>query len=246
MTVKEIASYIDHTLLAPDAGKHQIQQLCLEAKKYGFASVCVNPGYVKLAASELADCDVKICTVIGFPLGCNTSKIKAAETKDAVKNGADEVDMVINIGAAKDGRFSAVTSDISAVVKAARKEGTKIGKKIIVKVILETCLLTDAQIVNACLSAKKAGADFVKTSTGFANPKGIDGKLLPNGASEHHVNLMRKTVGDALKIKASGGIRSAKMAIAMLEAGAERIGTSSGVSIIENWDEDYKIELPAK
>ncbi|MCR4954003.1 MAG: deoxyribose-phosphate aldolase [Treponema sp.] len=243
MTLKEIASYIDHTLLAPEAGKKQIAQLCLEAKKYGFASVCVNPCYVKIAATELADCDVKVCTVIGFPLGANSSKIKAAETKDAIKNGADEVDMVINIGAAKEGRFAAVTSDISAVVKVAVKEGEKLGKKIIVKVILETCLLTDAQIVNACLSAQKAGADFVKTSTGFATPKGIDGNLLPNGASEHHVNLMRKTVGSTMKIKASGGIRSAKMAIAMLEAGASRIGTSSGVSIIENWDEDYKVML---
>ncbi|MCR4734916.1 MAG: deoxyribose-phosphate aldolase [Treponema sp.] len=246
MTINEFAAYIDHTLLAPDAGKKQIMQLCLEAKKYGFASVCVNPCYVKYAASELADSDVKVCTVIGFPLGSSTSRIKAAETKDAIRKGADEVDMVINIGAVKDGRFSEVTSDIAAVVKAASKEGEKIGKKIIVKVILETCLLTDAQIVTTCICAQKAGADFVKTSTGFATPKGLDGKLLPNGASEHHVNLMRKTVGNTMKVKASGGIRSVKMAIAMLESGADRIGTSSGVNIIENWDEDYTIMLPKK
>lgn len=246
MNVNEIASYIDHTLLTPDAGKKQIAQLCMEAKKYGFASVCVNPVYVPYAAQELKDSSVKVCTVIGFPFGATASKIKACETKDAVKKGADEVDMVINLGAVKDGRFSNVTSDIRSVVRAAAKSGEKLGKKIIVKVILETCLLTDAQIVNCCVCAQKAGADFVKTSTGYATPKGIDGKLLPNGASEHHVNLMRKTVGHAMKIKASGGIRSAKMAIAMLEAGADRIGTSSGVNIIENWDENVKINLPAE
>ena len=233
MNRKEIASYIDHTLLAADAGVNQINKLCNEARTYNFASVCVNPVYVSVAASELKDSGVKVCTVIGFPLGANTSKVKAFEAKDAVQNGADEVDMVINIGAAKDGQFTIVGSDIAAVVKASKREGRKLGKDIIVKVILETCLLDDETIKNCCLCAKKAKADFVKTSTGFATPKGSDGQLLPNGASEHHVKIMRETVGEKMGVKASGGIRSAKTAIAMIEAGANRIGTSSGVKIIE-------------
>ncbi len=233
MNRKEIASYIDHTLLAADAGVNQINKLCNEARTYNFASVCVNPVYVSVAASELKDSGVKVCTVIGFPLGANTSKVKAFEAKNAVQNGADEVDMVINIGAAKDGQFTIVGSDIAAVVKASKREGRKLGKDIIVKVILETCLLDDETIKNCCLCAKKAKADFVKTSTGFATPKGSDGQLLPNGASEHHVKIMRETVGEKMGVKASGGIRSAKTAIAMVEAGANRIGTSSGVKIIE-------------
>ena len=233
MNRKEIASYIDHTLLAADAGVKQINKLCNEARTYNFASVCVNPVYVPVAASELKDSGVKVCTVIGFPLGANTSKVKAFEAKDAVQNGADEVDMVINIGAAKNGQFTLVGSDIAAVVRASKREGRKLGKEIIVKVILETCLLDDETIKNCCLCAKKAKADFVKTSTGFATPKGSDGQLLPNGASEHHVKIMRETVGEKMGVKASGGIRSAKTAIAMIEAGANRIGTSSGVKIIE-------------
>ena len=233
MNRKEIASYIDHTLLAADAGVNQINKLCNEARTYNFASVCVNPVYVPVAASELKDSGVKVCTVIGFPLGANTSKVKAFEAKDAVQNGADEVDMVINIGAAKNGQFTLVGSDIAAVVRASKREGRKLGKDIIVKVILETCLLDDETIKNCCLCAKKAKADFVKTSTGFATPKGSDGQLLPNGASEHHVKIMRETVGEKMGVKASGGIRSAKTAIAMIEAGANRIGTSSGVKIIE-------------
>jgi len=237
MNKNEIASLIDHTLLSPDAGVYQLNKLCNEAQTYKFASVCVNPVNVPFAASALKDSGVKVCTVVGFPLGASTSKAKAYEAKDAVKNGADEIDMVINIGAAKDGRFSAVGSDIAAVVRASKREGQKLGKKIIVKVIIETCLLDDAAIKNCCLCAKKAKADFVKTSTGFATPKGIDGNLLPNGASEHHVKLMRETVGAAMGVKASGGIRSAKTALAMINAGANRIGTSSGVKIIEAWEE---------
>lgn len=243
MTKKEIASYIDHTLLAPQAGVNGIIQLCQEAVRYGFASVCVNPSYVSLAASELKGSSVKVCTVIGFPLGAVTTKDKVQETEVAVENGADEVDMVINIGAAKDGRFSEVGNDIAGVVKAAEKSGKKIGKKVIVKVILETCLLSDDEVINCCLCAKKAGADFVKTSTGFATPKGIDGNPLPNGANEHHVKLMRETVGPDMGVKASGGIRSCRTAISMIEAGANRIGTSSGVSIVENWDESASIKL---
>ena len=237
MTKKEIASYIDQTVLAPDAGVKEITQVCNEAIQYSFASVCVNPVYVPYAATALEKTDVKVCTVVGFPLGACTSKVKADEARNAVLNGADEVDMVINIGAAKDGRFSIVGSDIATVVKAAKSAGRRTRKKIIVKVIIETCLLDDTTIAMCCLCAKKAGADFVKTSTGFATPKSLDGQLLPNGASEHHVKLMREAVGPDMGVKASGGIRSAKMALSMIEAGANRIGTSSGVNIIENWPE---------
>ena len=236
MTKEEIAKYIDHTLLAPEAGIRDIILLCQEAKRYGFASVCVNPVYVSAAADELGDSGVKVCTVVGFPLGATTTKDKINEAKNAISNGADEIDMVINIGAAKDGRFSEVGTDIMGVVKACKEAGKKLGKEIIVKTILETCLLDDNAIVNCCLCAKKAGADFVKTSTGFANPKGIDGMPLPNGASEHHVKLMRETVGNDMGVKASGGIRSARTLITMLEAGANRIGTSSGSKILENWE----------
>ena len=238
MNKKEIAKYIDHTLLAPQATINQIVRLCQEAIRYDFASVCVNPSFVKVAASELVDTDVKVCTVIGFPLGANTSQVKAFEARQAILEGASEVDMVINIGAAKDDRYSAVGSDISEVVKASRKAGEETGRDIIIKVILETCFLTDEEIENCCLCAKKAGADFVKTSTGFANPKGIDGQLLPNGASVHHIKLMRKVVGSDMGVKASGGIRSISMVKDLIEAGANRIGTSSGTHIIEVWDED--------
>ena len=236
MTKEEVAKYIDHTLLAPQAGIREIVLLCQEAKRYGFASVCVNPVYVSAAAEELAGSDVNVCTVVGFPLGATTSKDKACEAVHAIENGATEIDMVINIGAAKDGRFSEVETDIFDVVKGCREAGEKAGKKIVVKTILETCLLDDHAIVNACLCAKKAGADFVKTSTGFANPKGIDGQPLPNGASELHVKLMRETVGPDMGVKASGGIRSARTLKAMIDAGANRIGTSSGVKILEAWE----------
>ncbi len=212
--------------------------MCQEAKRYGFASVCVNPVYVSSAADELEGSGVKVCTVVGFPLGATTTKAKISESLDAIENGADEIDMVINIGAAKDGRFTEVGTDIQGVVDACKEAGKKLGKNIVVKTILETCLLDDNAIVNCCLYAKKAGADFVKTSTGFANPKGVDGMPLPNGASESHVKLMRETVGDDMGVKASGGIRSARTLITMLEAGASRIGTSSGATIIENWNEN--------
>lgn len=243
MTKKEIASYIDHTLLAPQAGINQIVRLCQEALRYDFASVCVNPVYVSAAKNELEASSVKICTVVGFPLGAVTTTDKINEAVNAIHNGADEIDMVIKIGAAKDGRFSEVAADILDLVNACKDAGDKAGKKIILKTILETCLLDDDEIVNCCLCAKKAGADFVKTSTGFATPKAIDGKLLANGASEHHVKLMRETVGPDMGVKASGGIRSAKTAISMLEAGANRIGTSSGVVIVDNWDESVSVKV---
>ena len=241
MTKEELAKYIDHTLLAPQAGIREIVQLCQEAKRYGFASVCVNPVYVSSAADELEGSGVKVCTVVGFPLGATTTKAKISESLDAIENGADEIDMVINIGAAKDGRFTEVGTDIQGVVDACKEAGKKLGKNIVVTTILANCLLDDNAIVICCLYAKKAGADFVKTSTGFANPKGVDGMPLPNGASESHVKLMRETVGDDMGVKASGGIRSARTLITMLEAGASRIGTSSGATIIENWNENNPV-----
>ena len=235
MTKLEIASYIDHTLLAPNAGVHDISKLCAEAAAYHFASVCINPSYVELASELLKDSSVKVCTVIGFPLGATPSAVKAFETRTCIQNGADEVDMVINIGAARDGRFSEVGKDIADVVDAARDEGKKLNKSIVVKVILETCFLSDKAIESCCLCAKKAGADFVKTSTGFASPKDKDGKPLPNGATAHHVALMRKTVGPDMGVKASGGVRTSKAALEMVEAGANRIGTSSGIAILKDF-----------
>ncbi len=213
-TKASIAKTIDHTILKAIATEQQIRELCAEAKANGFASVCVNPCWVPLCAKELSNSKVLVCTVIGFPLGANATAIKVEETKLAVKQGADEVDMVINIGAAKAGDWKTVEEDIRAVVKAAEKAT--------VKVIIETCYLTDAEKVKACEASMKAGAHFVKTSTGFGT----------GGATAEDVRLMRKTVGDALKVKASGGIRSYHDAIQMLEAGADRLGASSGVTIV--------------
>ncbi|AGT32838.1 deoxyribose-phosphate aldolase [Geobacillus genomosp. 3] len=211
----DIAKMIDHTLLKPEATEEQIIQLCQEAKQYGFASVCVNPAWVKTAAQELSGTDVRVCTVIGFPLGATTPETKAFETNNAIENGAREVDMVINIGALKSGADELVERDIRAVVEAA--DG-----KALVKVIIETALLTDDEKVRACQLAVKAGADYVKTSTGFSG----------GGATVEDVVLMRRTVGDKVGVKASGGVRDRKTAETMMEAGATRIGTSSGVAIV--------------
>lgn len=211
----KLNKYIDHTLLKPDASQEQIETLIEEAKKYDFASVCVNPTWVNFAAQSLKGTDVKVCTVIGFPLGANTPELKAFETSDAIQNGANEVDMVINIGALKSRNFDLVERDIRAVVEAAK--GT------LVKVIIETCLLTDDEKVKACQIAQKAGADFVKTSTGFST----------GGATVADVALMRKTVGPDMGVKASGGARSYEDALAFIKAGATRIGASSGVAIME-------------
>jgi len=208
-----IAAMIDHTLLKAQATSKEIEQLCEEARIHGFASVCVNPYYVPLAASLLQDAVPKVCTVIGFPLGMTTTATKAEETKDAIRNGAEEIDMVINVGALKEGRYEFVQQDIAAVVTAAN--GT------LVKVILETCLLTKEEIVRACELSKAVGAQFVKTSTGFST----------GGATEEDVRLMKSTVGDALEVKASGGVRTRDDALRMIEAGATRIGTSNGVAI---------------
>lgn len=237
MTKNEIAGMIDHTLLAPNAPVSKVEQLCQEAAKNHFASVCVNPVFVPLAATSLKDTGVKVCTVVGFPLGATPTEVKVFEAVNAIKNGADEIDMVIDVSAAVDGRFSIVGSDIAGVVEGCRKAGEEAGKKIIVKTILETCYLSDKTIVTCSQLAKKAGADFVKTSTGFGTPKAADGTALPNGASEHHVALMREAVGPEMGVKASGGIRSARVAKAMVQAGANRIGTSSGVLILETWED---------
>ncbi|MGE7023477.1 deoxyribose-phosphate aldolase [Solibacillus cecembensis] len=208
------AKMIDHTLLKAEATVEQVQKICDEAKQYVFASVCVNPTWVKFCAEQLAGTEVKVCTVIGFPLGASTSAVKAYETKDAIANGAGEIDMVINIGALKDSQFNVVLEDIKAVVNAAN--GT------LVKVIIETCLLTDAEKVKACELAVEAGADFVKTSTGFST----------GGATAEDIALMRKTVGPTIGVKASGGVRSLEDMKAMIDNGATRIGASSGVAIM--------------
>jgi deoxyribose-phosphate aldolase len=219
-TKASLAKTIDHTLLKAIGTADQVKELCVEAKKYGFASVCVNPTWVPLCAKELAGSGVMVCTVIGFPLGANRSETKAFEARLAVQEGAQEVDMVINIGLAKAGDFKGVEDDIHAVVGAVAGKAT-------VKVIIETCYLTDLEKVKACQAAAKAGAQFVKTSTGFGT----------GGASPEDVKLMKKTVGEGLKVKASGGIRSYHDAILMLDAGADRIGASSGVAIISELPE---------
>lgn len=222
--MSNIASMIDHTALKPELTKEDILKLCEEAKEYQFASVCVNPTWVKTAAEVLKGTDVKVCTVIGFPLGATTPETKVFETKNAIENGATEVDMVINIGALKDKNYELVEEDIRAVVNAAKG-------KALTKVIIETCLLTDEEKVKACELSVKAGADFVKTSTGFST----------GGATVDDVQLMRKTVGKEVGVKASGGVRDAKTAQMMIEAGATRIGASSGVAIVkgETSNSDY-------
>ena len=205
---------IDHTILNADATKDAVIKVIDEAKKYEFASVCLEPCWVSLAAERLQDSPVKVCTVIGFPLGANTKTVKAFEAKEAVENGADEVDMVLNIGALKSGDEAMVLEDMKAVREAA--------KNAVVKVILETCLLTDEEKKKACALAKEAGLDFVKTSTGFSTA----------GATVEDVKLMRDAVGDTMGVKASGGIRDTKTAEAMIAAGASRIGASKSIAII--------------
>ena len=213
--MKDIQSYIDNTLLKPDAMPEQIEKICAESREYGFASVCVNPAYVPLAAKCLSGSGVKVCTVIGFPLGMNQTEVKAFEASLAEKQGAEELDMVINVGRLKAGDDEYVKKDIEAVVAAAN------GK--LVKVIIETSLLTDEEKVRACRIAKAAGADFVKTSTGFSG----------GGANVHDIALMRETVGPEMGVKASGGVRDFESAKALIEAGATRIGASSGKKIVE-------------
>lgn len=215
MNNNDLAKTIDHTLLKADSTKEEIKTLCEEAREYNFATVCVNPYWVKTARELLEGSDVGVTTVIGFPLGASTSAIKAAETRDAIENGATEVDMVMNIGAFKSGDEDAVAADMKAVVGAA-------AGKAVVKVILETGFLDTAEIEAACLLAKKAGVDFVKTSTGFG----------PGAATIEAVETMRETVGEDIGVKASGGVRDRAAAEAMIAAGATRIGASAGIAIV--------------
>lgn len=219
MNMDSIVKLIDHTLLKPDVKKEFVEKLCEEAKTYKFASVCVNPYWVKYCYNLLKDTSVKVCTVIGFPLGASATKTKVFEAEQAIEDGATEIDMVINIGELKSGNYEVVKNDIEQVVKVCKE-------KALVKVIIETCLLNDEEKIITCKLAKEAGADFVKTSTGFST----------GGASVHDILLMKKTVGDDMGIKASGGIRDLKTAIEMINAGATRIGTSSSVSIVSNLD----------
>ncbi|SEN89237.1 deoxyribose-phosphate aldolase [Amphibacillus marinus] len=221
---KALAKLIDHTALKADTTKEQILELCTEAKAYGFFSVCVNPTWVKLAAEQLAGSEVAVCTVIGFPLGASTPEVKAFETKNAIANGATEVDMVINIGALKDKDYQLVEEDIRAVVDAANE-------KALVKVIIETSLLTDEEKVKVCQLAVSAGTDYVKTSTGFST----------GGATVADIALMRQTVGSDIGVKASGGVRDQNGAQAVVDAGATRIGASAGIAIVkgETTDSDY-------
>ncbi|RAP30532.1 deoxyribose-phosphate aldolase [Brevibacillus laterosporus] len=217
MSKESVAKYIDHTALKPETTKEMIVKLCEEAKEYRFASVCVNPTWVSLCAELLKEApEVNVCTVIGFPLGANTPQLKAYETTNAIENGATEVDMVVNVGALKDKNDQLVEQDILAVVEAAKG-------KALVKVIIEACLLTEEEKVRACELSVKAGADFVKTSTGFST----------GGATVEDIALMRKTVGPDVGVKASGGIRSYADVKKMLQAGASRIGASAGVSIVK-------------
>jgi len=213
--MNEIAKYIDHTFLKANGTKEQVIRVCDEARRFGFAAVCTNPVFTLVAAEALKGSNVKVCTVVGFPLGATTTEVKVFETQQAVNNGAQEIDMVINIGALKAGELAIVENDIAAVVKAAGDA--------IVKVIIETCYLSEKEKEKACMAAFEAGAHFIKTSTGFGT----------NGATEEDVKLIKKIVGDKMYVKASGGIREIDAALRMIKAGAARIGTSSGVEICE-------------
>lgn len=209
----------DHTLLKADASHSDILKLCREAEEYGFASVCVNSCYVHFAAKKLTDSDVKVTAVAGFPLGAASTAAKTAEVKDAVENGANEIDVVINIGALKDGKYDYIRNELSFIANICHE------KNAILKVILETCLLTDEEITTACILAKQSHADYVKTSTGFNIA----------GATVHHVKLMRRICGDDMKIKASGGIKTLKDAIELINAGADRLGCSASVTIMNEY-----------
>ncbi len=219
MTIENLNKYFDHTILKPEASEKDVITLCGEAKEYNFFSVCVNSSMVPLVKKELAESEEKVCAVIGFPLGACDTASKIFETEQCVRNGAEEIDMVIHVGALKEGRFDYVKEDIKAVVIAAKGKAD-------VKVILETCLLTDEEIVKACELSEAAGARFVKTSTGFSK----------GGATKEAVALMRKTVGDRMLVKASGGIRTLEDCIVMIEAGADRIGASASVTIMEDFN----------
>ena len=216
MNNKDLAKMIDHTILKAEATEKEVEKLCKEALEYNFASVCLNPSMVEKAAGILKGSDVKVCTVIGFPLGATTTEVKAFETDDVIKKGATEVDMVINVGKLKDGDLNYIKKDIEAVVNVAKGRA-------LTKVIIETCLLTDEEKVTACKLSKEAGADFVKTSTGFST----------GGATKEDIKLMRETVGPDVGVKASGGVRTREDAESMIENGATRIGASASIAICE-------------
>lgn len=216
----KLEKYIDHTILKPEATVEGVKKICKEAIEYGFASVCINPFYTKLVSEELKGTDIKTCVVIGFPLGANTKEVKAFEANQAIELGAEEVDMVINVGALKDKNYEVVREDIEAVVKV-------VAKRALVKVIIETCLLTDEEKIKACEISKAAEVDFVKTSTGFSTA----------GATSHDVALMRKTVGEKIGVKASGGIRDYAKAVEMVKAGASRLGVSASIAIVNSSNE---------
>jgi len=222
--IKKLAKIFDHTNLKPEATKEDIKNLCEEAIKYNFGAVCINPTNIKIAKQFLNGTEVEICTVIGFPLGATLSEVKAFETRKAIEKGANEIDMVINIGAMKSGNYKLVEDDIAAVVQAAGGKLTK--------VILETCFLTNDEIIKACEISQKAGADFVKTSTGFG----------PAGAKVEHIKIMRQTVGESMGVKASGGIRDYETVRKIIEAGASRIGASSSIKIIEQYKQLLGLE----
>jgi len=211
----DIAKYIDHTILKPETKKEEIKKICEEAKEYGFFSVCVNGSNVAFAYDQLKGTDVKVAAVVGFPLGATTKEVKAFEAKQAIENGAQEIDMVVNVGAIKSNKYEVVKEDIKAVVEAAKG-------KALVKVILETCLLTDEEKIKVCQICKEVNADFVKTSTGFST----------GGATVHDIKLMRETVGSDMGVKASGAVRTTEDAKAVIEAGASRIGASSSIAIV--------------
>ncbi|MCB2204373.1 deoxyribose-phosphate aldolase [bacterium] len=214
----ELAGRIDHTLLKPEAGERDILRLCDEARQYGFASVCVNPSWVRLCANVLQESAPRVCTVIGFPLGANRTDVKVRETENAAADGAGEFDMVLHVGRLREGDYAYVENDIASVAHAARQSVDEA----IIKVILETCLLSDTEVIEACNLAVNAGAEFVKTSTGFSS----------GGATVEAVRLMRSTVGESADVKASGGIRDRDTALRMIDAGATRIGASAGIEIV--------------
>jgi deoxyribose-phosphate aldolase len=224
LTPEQLAALIDHTILKPEATPEQVVKVCTEARQYNFATICVNPVYVSLCAEFLRGTKVKVCAALGFPLGATTTEVKAFEARQAIEQGAGEVDMVIHVGALKAGNRQYVQNDIAAVVKAGHAGGA------LVKVIFETCLLTNDEKVTACLLAKEAGADFVKTSTGFSS----------GGATVEDIALMRRTVGPQMGVKASGGVRTLEDTLRMVEAGATRIGTSAGVKIMLDAQEAHR------
>lgn len=221
--VEQLAKMIDHTILQPTAGEEEIEQLCREARDFGFYAVCINPCYLERVKQRLEGSEVKICTVVGFPLGANSLETKVFEAQQAVDAGADEIDFVVNIGFVKSGLWEEVEEEVKQLTRKVKKKGLELDKRIIVKVIVETCYLNEEEKIKLCRLVQKTGADYIKTSTGFGT----------GGATVEDIRLFRQIGGEGLKIKASGGIRTAVKALEMIAAGADRIGSSSGVSILQ-------------